>query len=88
MSVTYTDAELRNLVGEYITQQKNEFTLKGVCSYILYWAIEDGKVADEKGLIESDKIQARDQDRVRRILETIISDGRIETCSCERFIKR
>lgn len=27
VSVTYSDAELRNLVEEYITQQKSEFTL-------------------------------------------------------------
>lgn len=33
--VTYTDYELRNLVEEYITQQKSRFTLKGVCSYVL-----------------------------------------------------
>ena len=39
VSVTYTDAELRNLVEEYITQQKSEFALKGVCSYVLYWAV-------------------------------------------------
>lgn len=32
VSVTCTDAELRNLVEEYITQQKSEFTLKGLCS--------------------------------------------------------
>ncbi len=36
ISVTYSDAELRNLVEEYITQQKSEFTLKGVCSYVLF----------------------------------------------------
>ena len=30
MSVTYTDYELRNLVEEYITQQKSGFTKKGV----------------------------------------------------------
>lgn len=35
VSVTYTDTELRNLVEEYITQQKSGFTLKGVCSYVL-----------------------------------------------------
>lgn len=35
VSVTYTDAQLRNLVEEYITQQKSEFTLKGVCFYVL-----------------------------------------------------
>lgn len=35
ISVDYTDAQLRNLVEEYITQQKSRFTLKGVCSYVL-----------------------------------------------------
>ena len=35
VSVTYTDAQLRNLVEEYITQHKSGFTLKGVCSYDL-----------------------------------------------------
>lgn len=79
VSVTYTDTELRNLVEEFITQQKSEFTLKGVCSYILYWAVEDGKVTDGKGLIENEEMQTRDQDRVKRILETIIADGRIAT---------
>ncbi len=34
--VTYTDSELRNLVEEYITQQKSGFTLKDVCSCVLY----------------------------------------------------
>ena len=77
--VTYTDAELRNQVEEYITQQKSEFTLKGVCSYILYWAVEDGKVTESRSLIESEEMQTRDQDRVKRILETIIADGRIAT---------
>ena len=51
--VIYIDAELRNLVEEYITQQKSEFTLKGVCSYVLYWAVDDGKAADGKSLVVS-----------------------------------
>lgn len=79
ISVTYSDAKLRILVEEYITQQKSEFTLKGVCSYILYWAVEDGKVTEIRSLIESEEMQTRDQDRVKRILETIIADGRIAT---------
>lgn len=79
VSVTYTDAELRNHVEEYITQQKSGFTLKGVCSYVLYWAVEDGKVTESRSLIESEEMQTRDQDRVKRILETIIADGRIAT---------
>ena len=41
--VSYSDSKLRILVEEYITQQKTEFTFEGVCSYILYWAMEDGK---------------------------------------------
>lgn len=77
VSVTYTDAELRNLVEEYITQQESEFTLKGVCSYILYWAVEDGKVAAEEGLIESYEPHTCDQERVKHILDAIIADGRI-----------
>lgn len=77
VSVTYTDFELRNLVEEYITQQKSEFALKGVCSYILYWAVEDGKVADEKDMIERYEMQASDKERVLRILENVVSDGRI-----------
>lgn len=77
VSVTYTDAELRNLVEEYITQQKTEFTLKGVCSYILYWAVEDSKVAEGKMLLESDELQKSDQERAMHILETITEDGRM-----------
>ena len=88
VSVTYNDAELRNLVEEYITQQKSGFTLKGVCSYVLYWAVEDGKVADEKGLIESDEMQTRDQDRVKRLLEAVVTDGRIVSVSDGTFQKR
>lgn len=30
ISVTYSDEKLRILVEEYFTQQKNEFTFKGV----------------------------------------------------------
>ena len=77
VSVTYTDYELRNLVEEYITQQKSGFTLKGVCSYILYWAVEDGKVANGKGLIESYELHPNDQVRVKRVFERVVSDGRV-----------
>lgn len=77
VSVTYTDAELRNLVEEYITQQKSEFTLKGVCSYVLYWAVEDDKVAQCNSLIESNAISNTDQQRVKRLMEAVVTDGRI-----------
>lgn len=88
ISVEYTDYELRNLVEEYITQQRSGFTLKGVCSYIHYWAVEDGKVAEGKKLVESDELQQSDQERVKRILEAVVADGRIVANSCESFTKR
>lgn len=82
ISVTYTDTELRTLIEEYITQQISEFTLKGVCSYVLYWAVEDGKTSKGNGLIGSDVLQQSDQDRAKRVLETVAADGRIvETTS-------
>ena len=87
VSVTYTDAELRNLVEEYITQQKSEFTLKDVCSYVLYWAVEDDKVAQGHSLIESNAISNADQQRVKRLLEAVVTDGRIVSVSDGTFQK-
>lgn len=87
VSVTYTDCELRNLVEEYITQQKSGFTLKGVCSYVLYWAVEDDKVAQGHSLIESNEISNADQKRVKRILEAVVADGRIANIGDELFKK-
>ena len=77
-AVTYTNAELRSLVEEFIFQQKKEFTFKSLCSFILYWAMEEGKTAGNGSAVrESNKLQENDQDRVRRILESIVKDGRI-----------
>ena len=78
VSVTYSNSELRNLIEEYITQQKNAITLKGACSYILYWAVEDSKV-DSAGAkpIESNELQSSDQERIKSVLEAIVADGRI-----------
>lgn len=81
ISVNYTDYELRNLVEEYITQQKSEFTLKGVCSYILYWAVEDDKVADAKAPIVGNELSCHDQSRISQVLDSIIADGRIVVLS-------
>lgn len=87
ISLTYSDSELRNLIEEYITQQKAEFTFKGVCSYIAYWAMEDGmKSGTSKVIYESNKIQQDDQERVMRVLGAIIHDGRI-TASGETYYK-
>ena len=88
VSVVYSNAELRNLVEEYITQQKSEFTLKGVCSYVLYWAVEDDKVAQGDSLIVSNAISNADQQRVKRLLEAVVTDGRIVSVSDGTFQKR
>ena len=88
ISLTYTDTELRNLIEEFITQWKEEFSIRDVCSYILYWAVEDGKVANGRGLLESNELRVNDQEKVKLILDAIIADDRIKTCAYERFIKR
>lgn len=87
VSVKYTDLELRNLVEEYITQQRSAFTLKGVCSYILYWAVEDGRAAEGKSLIESYELCSDDQKRIKRILKAIVADGRIAATTGEAYQK-
>ena len=64
-----------------------EFTFEGVCSFIAYWAMEEGmKAGASKIIYESNKIQPDDQDRVRRVLDAIIRDGRI-TASGETYNK-
>ena len=68
----------RYLVEEYITQQKSGFTLKGICSNIFYWAVEDGRVDANNDLIESNELHQDSQKRVEKILETIEQDGRIQ----------
>ena len=77
-AVDYTDAQLRALVEEYITQQKTAFTFKGLCSNILFCAMEDSRVAGASNeLFESNQLQSCDQDRVKSILAAIVEDGRI-----------
>ena len=75
-----TDSELRTLVEEFIFQQKKEFTFKSLCTFILYWAMEEGKTAGNGNAVsESNELQEIDQDRVRCILESIVKVGRIAT---------
>lgn len=76
IQVTYSDERLRTLVEEYITMQKHEFTFKGLCSYVLYWAKEEGKTANT-GLYESNELDKADSDRLAQILEKIVQEGRI-----------
>lgn len=85
--INYSDTQLRILVEEYITQQRSTFTLKGACSFVLYWAMESGHTTGVPGqLYESDQLQAEDCDRVRSILEKIAREGRI-TATVEGYRK-
>ena len=87
IGIDYSDARLRVLVEEYITQQRGSFTLKGVCSYVLYWAMEEGKATQSgKGLFEGDKICQADSDRISSILQKIVGEGRI-TAHGEQYQK-
>ena len=76
ITITYSDERLRTLVEEYITMQKHEFSFSGLCSYVLYWAKEEGKTANT-GLYESNQLDAKDCDRLKQILEKIVREGRI-----------
>lgn len=76
ISVNYTDQELRILIEEYIAMQRSEFTFKGVCSYILYRAMEEEETAGSR-IYESDQMEQKDCTRVSGILEKIKEEGRI-----------
>ena len=78
ISINYSDEKLRILVEEYITQQRNSFTLKGACAYVLYWAMEDGHTLPAAGaLYQSDKLSPADCQRVSAVLQKIVREGRI-----------
>ena len=76
ISVTYTDQQLRILVEEFIAMQRSSFTFKGVCSYILYRAMEERKTANN-GIYESNQLAQKNTERVGIILEKIAREGRI-----------
>ena len=78
IALAYTDSELRTLVDEFIFQKKKEFTFKSLCSFILYWAMEEGKTAGNGSAIrESNELRESNQGRVQSILDSIVKDGRI-----------
>ncbi len=77
ISVTYTDSKLRILIEEFIAMQKSDFTFSGVCSYILYRAMEEERTTNT-GLYESNQLDAADCDRVRVILDKIVGEDWIE----------
>lgn len=78
IQVTYTDQHLRILIEEFIAMQRSSFTFKGVCSYILYRAMEEGRTVNN-GIYESNQLQIEDCDRVKSILQKIVYEGRLTT---------
>lgn len=87
LKVNYSDSQLRALVEEYIMQQKSTLSIKGACDYVLFWAIEEDRRSDT-GLFEGTALQSNDQERIKRILETIAKDGRITPSSIEGIYER
>lgn len=77
VSVTYTDSQLRILVEEYITMQKHEFTFKSLCSYVLYWAKEEGKTVNN-GLYESVELAQESCEILSRILDKLVREARLK----------
>lgn len=87
ITVTYSDSRLRTLVEEFIIMQKHEFTFKDLCSYVLYWAKEEGKTAND-GLYESNELDKADSDRLACVLEKIVKEGRIVAADVNtRYLK-
>lgn len=70
----YTEKELAVLVEEYITQQRKDFNLKGLYSYIVYWGMEEKR-------INGDHLLDAEKDKVNGILNRIVKDGRISVNS-------
>ena len=89
ISVTYSDSKLCDLIEEYITMQKHKFTFKDLCSYVLYWAMEEGKAANTE-LYESNQLDQTDCECLNIILRKIVGEGRITVDPCEEmhFVKQ
>jgi len=77
IKITYSNPKLRILIEEFIAMQKAEFSFQGVCSYILYRAMEEERTTNT-GLYVSNQLDAADCDRVRVILDKIVGEGWIE----------
>ena len=60
--------------------QRREFTFRGVCDFVLYRAMEEGRTVGQMHY-ESNELQAAVQDRIRCILTKIVDEGRIRTSS-------
>ena len=81
MNTPFTTHDLSVLVEEYITQQRAEFTLRGLYAYIVYWAMEEKRIA-------GDQLTDADKEMVNGILNRIVKDGRIRVKDEGTYIKQ
>ena len=86
ISIDYSEEKLRILVEEYIIQQRGSFTLKDICSYVLYWAMEDGHTTNA-GLFEGSQLAQSDCERISSILAKIVGEGRIAVAGRDSYSK-
>ena len=78
ISIDYPTSHLRILVEEFITRQKAEFSLDSACSFVVFWAMEEGRTGDASSVFcDSNRLQDSDRERIRQILESIVKDGRL-----------
>lgn len=56
--------------------QRREFTFRGVCDFVLYRAMEEGRT-DGQTPYESNELQPADQERIRCVLSEIEKEGRV-----------
>ena len=79
IGIDYTEPQIRVLVEEYIIRQRGTFSFRGVCDYILYWAMEDGHtISAGTNICESNQLCIADCERVKVVLKKIAIEGRIE----------
>ena len=74
--IPYTIQELSVLVEEYITQQRAEFTLKELYTYIVYWGLEEKRIV-------GDCLMPCEKAKVNVILKRIVKDGRISVATID-----
>ena len=63
--------------------QKHEFTFSGLCSYVLYRAMEEEETANT-GLYECNQLSPDDCEKISVILRKVINKGRIN-CVTDSF---
>ena len=81
MNTPYTTHDLSVLVEEYITQLRTQFTLRGLYAYIVYWGMEEKRIA-------GDQLTDADKEKVNGILNRILKDGRIKEVDEGTYIKQ